>query len=145
MIYFTINYTSDEAEHPLVSMKNALIMWILFVLFGRMRPSYTLAVIILLLISYMLNNFRKYNKASTPEDKTNGVLSDGKTNETAEKKQHIATDKQLFELQTISVSAAVILIVFGSLMYLRDKKREYGRNFQIMKFIFGVKKCASLS
>ena len=145
MIYFTINYTSDEAEHPLVSMKNALIMWVLFVLFGRMRPSYTLAVIILLLISYMLNNFRKYYKSSAPEDKTESSLSDGKTNKTVEKKQQVATDKQLFELQTISVSTAIILIIFGSLMYLRDKKREYGRNFQVMKFIFGVKKCASLS
>ena len=148
MIYFTINYTSDDIEHPLSSMKNAVIIWILFVLFGRMRPMYTLATILLLLVAYVLNNFRKYYKASGPsEEELNSATINNdkkKANETL-KKETEATDKQIFELQTVTLGSAMILIIVGSLMYLNDKKREYGNKFEILKFIFGVKKCASFN
>ena len=69
MIYFTINFTSDDVSHPLHTLQGTVIIWIFFVLFSRMRPMYTLAVIILLLITYILNNFRKYYKATAPPPK----------------------------------------------------------------------------
>ena len=144
MIYFTINYTATDVEHPLISMKNAVIIWIIFVLFGRLPPMYTLAVILLLILAYILNNFRKYYKVSmAPTENENATVTDENKNE-EEVKKYANVDNQLFEIQTISIGAALILILGGSLMYLRDKKREYGKDFKLLKFIFGVKKCSSL-
>ena len=145
MIYFTINYSSTDVEHPLWALQGTVIIWIFFVLFSRMRPMYTLAVIILLLITYILNNFRKYYKATAPPPKDDKSVKMGQNKEEDNDKKQSALDKQLFELQAVSLGSASLLILVGSMMYLRDKKREYGNKFEILKFIFGVKKCASFN
>jgi len=145
MIYFTINFTSDDVSHPLHTLQGTVIIWIFFVLFSRMRPMYTIAVIILLMITYILNNLRTYYKATAPApQKDDKSVEMGQHKEEEQDKRQSALDKQLFELQTLSLGSASLLILFGSMMYLMDKKREYGKKFRVLTFIFGVKKCDSL-
>ena len=62
MIYFTLNFTTDDNPHPKRALKNAIIIWALFVLFGKTTPNFTIAIAALLVIIYILKNLREHYK-----------------------------------------------------------------------------------
>ena len=52
--------------------------------------------------------------------------------------------KQLIFSEKIIYFCIIATIFVGFFFYYIEKKDEYGKRFNIIKFIFGVKKCKSL-
>lgn len=125
MIYFTINFTQgDEIVSPFVNLRRAIIVWVLFHLFTHLDIVPTVVVLVLLVSLYFISNY------STYLEKTN--------------KKNTSLSKTLKRAEEVLYFLSIAVIVLGFLYYYFEKKQEYGKRFNILKFIFGVKKCKSL-
>jgi len=127
MIFFTLNFTSSANPYPPLAFRNALIIWVLFVMFGKTRAHYTVAIGIILASVFVTKTFRVYYKKNVNN-----------------KGDRERLDKHLLYVQEVALACAIILIVVGFFLYLSDKRKEYGRRFKMAKFIFGVKTCKGL-
>ena len=124
-IYFTITITSEKNENPFDLLLKAFLIWIFFILFTRMSHLPTLLVMILLLIIYFTNNYRTYLK--NKKNKSKSISS-----------------KLLLSFQKVLLIAIIIIIFIGNINYFLLKKNKYGKDFTILKYIFGIQKCTSL-
>ena len=96
-------------------------------MFGKTRARYTVAIGVILASVFVIKTFRLYYKANVPD-----------------KRDRQRLDKRLLYVQELALACAVILTFVGFFFYLSDKKREYGKRFKMVKFIFGVKTCKGL-
>ena len=125
MIYFTINFTQgDEIVSPFVNLRRAIIVWVLFHLFTHLDIVPTVVVLVLLVSLYFISNYSNYL------EKLN--------------KKNTSLSKTLKRAEEVLYFLSIAFIVLGFLYYYFEKKQEYGKRFNILKFIFGVKKCKSL-
>ena len=122
MIYFTIDFTQgDNVSNPIINLKNAIIIWVLFHLFTHLDIVPTVSVLFLFMIIFFISNYLSYlEKIKSNDQKLKDILV------TAEK--------------TLLVSVLFIIVV-GFFYYYIEKRTEYKNRFNILKFIFGVKKC----
>lgn len=125
IIYFAIGITSDANTFPLVSAGQALIIWVLFVLFTRMSLSFTIIVFILAMMRYISTTFIEYYKR---EDES-------KNKKKIENIKNVGTYLEIIILLTI---------LTGFILYFNKQYSEYYETWSTYKFIFGVNKCASL-
>lgn len=125
MIYFTLNYSKEEAPHPLESLKSTALLYIFFVLFGRIPLSVFIVTTILLITTYVINNYRDYYKnINEKQDNDNS-----------------AVDDKLKQAQLILLMLTAVLIIIGNVVYYMLKKKEYGKQFKFLTFIFGHTNC----
>jgi len=124
MIYFTIDFAKDEnapPEHPIRNMGKAFTVWIIFHVFTHLKQLPTSIVVILLMVVYISDNYSSYLKSLPNVDSK-------------------LIDK--FKLvEQISFTTALIIGIGGFIIYYFEKRNEYRNNFNLFKFIFGVKKC----
>lgn len=124
MIYFTIDFSKDEdapQEHPIKNMFKALIVWVVFHIFTHLKQVPTMILIILLMIVYISDNYSSY-LSSLPGDNSKFI-------------------ENLRLVEKISFIFALIVGIGGFIIYYIEKKREYKNNFNILKFVMGVKNC----
>ena len=53
-------------------------------------------------------------------------------------------DKTLKKAEEVLFFLVLGIILVGFIYYYIEKKHEYGKRFNLLKFIFGVKKCKSM-
>lgn len=135
MIYFTLIYTSKKDVNPINSLKNAILIWILFLMFTKMNLRFTTISAVLLCILYVTGNYLEYYQNQGKKLKKNQVAEKKKLKE---KEQNMKTARHYL----LIASGAVL--VSGFTFYYFDKRREYGESFNTLKFIFGVENCQSL-
>jgi hypothetical protein len=126
IIYFALGFTTDETPHPIDLAKNALVIWILFLLFTKMSLPFTILVFALLSIRYILNTYIEYLK------------SDGD-----EKNRDLIKNTKLIGKNITYLVTGLVIIGFS--LYFRNQYNEYYKTWSTFKFIFGVNKCKSLS
>jgi len=122
MIYFTLNFVTTESMDPTDSIMRAFLIWIMFLLFTKMNPTFTIVFAILLTGVYIMNNYITYYDSVGENEKS----------------------KNIGKYQRYGIITLVVLIILGFGIYTREKYIEYGSDFSITKFIFGVVKCKSL-
>lgn len=129
MIYFTIDFTQRDQNiiNPLVNVLKALLVWILFHLFTHMNIIPTFIVSAILMVLFFISNYRHYIDKKIKQDKKNKNLEN--------------LDYSLKLSQKILFVIMILIIIIGCISYYLEKRREFGRGFKILKFIFGVKKC----
>jgi hypothetical protein len=130
-IYFSITITSKDNENPFILFRTSILIWMFFVLFTRMTPIPTLIVMILLLLIFFLDNWKKYKIAI---DKKSNILDDSQS----------PTYKYIIDIQKLLLVIIILLIVLGNVGYIIKKRKQYGANFDYVTYIFGVNKCKSL-
>lgn len=123
IIYFVLGFTSDEKLHPLDIGKNALFIWILFVLFTRMSLFFTIIVFILITFRYIISLTIEYYK---------------------EKEENSEFIESLKLMGDNMVYVIVVLILVGFILYTRKQYSEYYKDWSTYKFVFGVNKCKSI-
>jgi len=96
----------------------ALIIYIAFILMGKLQPVYVVAILIAIIV-HMLVSFEKGNK--------NEDLS-----------------KVLDFIQFVLMVFIVLVIVLGVCVYYYKKRKEYGDKFSHITFFFGTEKCRRL-
>ena len=132
MIYFTLNYSKEEAPHPVDSLLSTVLLYIFFVLFGRIPLSVFIITTALLITTYVLNNYRDhYRGLSKKQDNDNDNHNDKFT----------LLDDKLKNTQLILLTITAGLIIIGNIAYFILKKKEYGKSFNFLTFIFGHTHC----
>ena len=123
LVYFAMDFTTQEVVSPLYNLKIASAVYILFILFTKMNLTFTVIVFILLATIYYINNYIDYY------EKTN------KDHPDLEKFRTIA--RSLFYI-------SIILIIIGFAIYFNKQRTDYAKNWSTSKFLFGINKCKSM-
>ena len=124
MIYFTTNFTAAGVTSPSDTLKKTFWLWGIFLLFTKMPPFHTIIVIILAIIIYIINNYKKF--LSTQKEKKDAELV------------------ELEKYENILVILTGIVLLLGFVTYYKAKRREYKHHFVFSRFLFGVEQCHSM-
>lgn len=122
VIYFTSSVL-NENKHPNDSLVNTLIIYTLYLLFTKMSIEFTLGVLFLLGLNYILSRYINYYESNDIEQEK---------------------VKNFKDIQAKITIISVVSILIGFILYMRKKHIEYGKKFSFKTFIFGVLKCDGL-
>ena len=121
-LLFAIDFSVDDSvTHPNVILKNAFIIYVMFLILSKANFMFTLITFGLLLIIYYLQTLIIYHK------KTDNNL------ENIEK---------YVKYSSILNSLIVLNILIGFSFYFVKQRSEH-KNWSTLKFIFGTTKCKS--
>ena len=120
MIYFTMDFSSTEVVNPMIQLKRSIFLWVFLLIFTKMDIYFTGMSLLLLVITYIMNNFVEYY--SVESEKNNDKI------------KKLSGYIRIFELINL------LLILVGFTRYYLKQQKEH-KKFHFSKFIFGVKKC----
>jgi hypothetical protein len=104
----------------------SLIIYLWFLIISRAPFSIACSTVLILLVIYLLSIQKdKYEK-----DKRD---------------QNQDTVSRLTSIQNILIVVSVIMSVVGFCIYILEKKAEYGKKFEVLKFVFGNTKCRNFT
>jgi len=109
---------------PFVMILVSIFVYIYFLIAVKSQKKYFLSSILILITVSFLQNNKEY--LITKKDKTNFDL------------MYI---KYIDKIQFILITIMVIITIIGFIVYLGEKETEYGKKFNISKFIFGTNTC----
>ena len=120
MIYFVINLMDDKIKHPKENFKITIIIYLTFLMLTKMNIYFTLITFIILTTIFILENYIIYYK----KNKNN-------------------IHKNLKDIQNKLIYTLGGIIVLGFSLYFIKQKNDHKKNWNTLKFIFGVVKCDS--
>ena len=123
IIYFSIQFSNKKIEHPLCHIKESFIIWLLFVAFSRMNTSFTVIVFLLLTCMYYCHNAMNYHDSM---------------------KDTINYEK-FKKFKKVFTQIAFVMLCIGFIVYSQKQFVNYKNDFSLLKYIFGVHQCTSLS
>lgn len=125
MIYFTLSFAGDKKTHPLNNMKYTIFIWVLFIMFTKMKFSITIICFILLLINYVTHTYIVYYNEDYLKNK-----------------EKIETLNNYYNYINYTI---ILLIIIGFIeyFYTQYNTTENGK-FKMSKFLFGINKCNSM-
>jgi|TARA_R110001599_G_scaffold163040_1_gene352441 Ca2+/Na+ antiporter len=135
IIFFTLDFSNLNIEKPSTKFFKTILVYVFYLLFTKMDRTPTLIVFILLITTYVTNSYKKYYKAKF-EIKTTDSIELHKT-----KLKHKKTSDQLLLLEALLLFIIMIVILVGFFKYYMEHKKEYKKDFNLFKFVFGVIKC----
>lgn len=121
-IYFAVNLTNSQTEHPVVVLKKTILLWLFYIVFIRMDTIY-LGICISLLVTYFVTG--QYKSYLKENDKT-------------------LYDSQIDNLSKITDTIEVVIfipLILGFFKYYKDERKTFGKSFSFYQFILGHKKC----
>lgn len=118
MIYFVINLTDNTIKHPNENFKVTLYIYISFLIITKMNIYFTLISFILLTCIFIIENYIIYYK-----------------------KKKINKYKILEKIQTNLIYMLCGFISIGFSLYFIKQRNDHKKNWNSLKFIFGVVKC----
>lgn len=135
LIYSAINLTSNSnLDHPNSILKRTFYVWLGYIFFIRMPLRVTIIVFILLFTTYIISNYIHYYEKKDEENKKNvGTTS-----------MNSALISNLSKARKILFNIIPIIIAVGVIIYVIQKKKEYGKKFDAYTFIFGKNVCDSM-
>jgi hypothetical protein len=141
LIYFTINFTLSDNPHPAAMVRTTFIIWFMYLMFVRMDYGPTLAAIILLMVYYVLSNFTDYYTSLY----TKKIANAKSLKEKKELEQdYYVVEQQYHNLREYTLYILIIVVIFGFIIYAKEKWDEYHDEFSIQKFIFGTGHCKGI-
>ena len=120
-IYFTLNFTGDENEHPGIRIKNTIIVWLYFLIFTKTNIYTTIIIFITLLIIYILNNYVTYNKKDNNKNKK--IINN------------------LEKILKIFERILFFVMIIGFIIYFIKKNKDHKKDFNYLYFLFGKNRC----
>jgi len=121
-IYFAVNFAVDKHEHPLITFRHTLILWVFYIIFVRLDTLYLGISFFILLSYYVLENYKNYLMYH-------------------EKEKYKSYGDTLEDISQYLLILLVIPLVLGFYKNYKYEKRNYGKSFEFIKFILGHKKC----
>ena len=121
IIFFSINFTNSKLVKPESVLKYTLLIYVLFLLFSKMNIYFTLFVLFNLMIQYYLYTYIDYYRTRPRETKIN--------------LKHLESYLNILN----NINIGIIIIGFG--FYILEQKKSYKKDFDIVKFIFGIPVC----
>lgn len=118
MIYFVINLMDNKIKHPRENFKATLFVYISFLIITKMNIYFTLLSFLLLTSIFIIENYIIYYK-----------------------KKKINKYKELYKIQTKLLYLLCGIIILGFSLYFIKQRNDHKKNWNSLKFIFGVIKC----
>jgi predicted membrane protein len=133
LFFFGILAIPELANIP--GMISSLILYIIFLINAKTKYQFWIAVFLLYGFIYMLHIIKKeydsYLSSETTKPQYIGIYKE--------------RNKYIEITQNISMGLIVILTTLGFLIYMGEKKIEYGNNFNYHTFLLGKPSCRSSS
>lgn len=104
--------------HPMSKIYNSLVLYIVFLVFMRQNRVFTIVIFILIFILHLMYEHHKYNK---------------------KKNLNINNLDKNIEILSIFI---IVLAVIGFFINYFERKKEYKREFNIIKFLLGNTICS---
>ena len=124
-IYFLVDYSDNKTEHPLVTLRHSLVIWVSFLIVSKQSLRLNIFNFILITIIYLLVAYKKH-------------LSNEKT--LKDKKE---TKQTIISLDYYVNVLSVVLVITSFIglynFYVYKKTVSKKEEFHILKFIFGSK------
>ncbi len=117
MIYFTMDFSSTEVVNPMIKLRRSILLWVFLLIFTKMDIYFTGMSLLLLVITYIMNNFVQYYSVESEQNK--------------DKIERMSGYIHLFELINL------LLILVGFTRYYLKQRKDH-KNFSFSKFIFGI-------
>ena len=118
IIYFTLLVTDDKKTDPTSKLRDAFIIWIVFFLFTKNDFKFQMIIFILLVLRYILNDYKQYEENG---NEVNNLL------------KNVIDKKYLIDL------ALFVIIILGFVMYFRRQYEEHGEDFSFYNFVTKIK------
>ena len=126
-MYFFVTFVdnSNKNKNPIYGILIACGLYIWFIFISRTNRNIVFYILIIIFIMYVLNIYRQYYQEKHKKEKIK--------------------DKRLIDIfylvNQILFYISIILTIYGFILYLGEKKYEYGKKFTYYKFFLGVPKC----
>jgi len=125
IIFFALGFTSEDNALPSKIAREALIVWMFFVMFTRMSLFFTMIVFLLLAFRYVINTYIEHYKQKS--EKKNKKLIENLKNK-----------------GEIVVYVILLTLILGFSLYFRKQYNDWAlkhKKWSTFKFIFGVREC----
>lgn len=122
-IYFAVNLAVDKHEHPLITLRHTLVLWVFYIIFVRLDTIYLGISFVILLSYYVLENYKTYLMYH-------------------EKEKYKEYGNTLEDISQYMLIILVIPLVLGFYKNYTTEKKIYGKSFNLVKFMLGHKKCS---
>lgn len=125
IIYFSIGFTSEKKVHPIIILKNALVIWILYIFYTNISLEFNIIVFIFIAIYHIISNYIDYYEEEDPE-------------------KYEETIKLLNKILVYLLYLIIGVTIIGFILYFYKQRIDHSKNWSIIKFLFGTTKCASI-
>jgi hypothetical protein len=132
IIYFTIDFTSKHNMHPIQILKNALFIYLLFIVLTKQTNGMFILNILIIFLIYICSIMKEYiqkHKENNEENKDTYL----KWNE--ENLNLINKYLQYILLMTLTI---------GFILYFNKQYTDHTKNFSIIIFLLGLNKCGGV-
>lgn len=120
-IYFLIDFSDDKYQHPLVTLKQSLIIWIGYLIISKQSIYFNVFNFLILTCIYVFNKYNDYLVNTNKIDKNDNEI------------------KKLNEISNILVILLVVSSFTGLIQFYKYEKNYKQSKFENAKFIFGSK------
>jgi len=125
-LYFLNSNLFTDEDHPINKLLNCIILYIIFVIIMRLNLTFTGIVLILIFIIHLLHQHYTFYREN-PDKIENYKL----------------VIRLHYFIRIISIVTLIIAII-GLIINIKQRKKEYGIDFNLNKFILGNLKCENI-
>ena len=137
LVFFVVITAPELQESNIVLLTIGLYIW--FLMTSKTYYKIWFIVFALTGVIYILHIYQK-NKENADELKEQDEIQDEERQKTQKRRDDIIDGIK----KTLSVSV-ILFTLFGMLVYMGNKKREYRSEFNYVNFFFGRAKCRDMS
>ena len=129
VVLFTTTFMSDGKINPLYHFIYTFCIYLFILVFTKMTVGFTIFVFALLVILYIVHMYIKYFTYMSTH--------------ATEQEQKVYTNyiAHLKPITNMLLLLIICLTLFGSIQFAMHKQSQYGKKFNINKYLFGVRLC----
>jgi hypothetical protein len=132
MIFFVVLSSGIKDKNILNIVKNAVFLYIIFMLITKCQKNLFFIILLLLGITYITNIIKQQEIESNKTEST-------------EEKANENVDSIYDDIIYILYIIIIIFIILGVLLYMGEKKIEYKKDFNYITFFIGQSSCKGQS
>ncbi len=130
VILFTSSFLDNQGKTPpIIHLKNAFLIYLFLVIYTKMDVKFTVIVFFMILSVYIGHIYIRYY---------NNKISDKFT---GDDKYYKSLILKINNANSIIAYSALVIVIFGFISFYINKKKQYGKKFNFIKFIFGTRLC----
>ena len=132
IIYFTIDFTSKSNMHPMQIFKNAVFIYLLFILLTKQTYGMFILNILLIFLIYICSIMKQYIEQEKEKNEEN-------------KESNLEWNEDIVNLVNKYLQYVLIItLIIGFILYFNKQYNDHKKNFSILIFLLGLNKCSSL-
>ena len=129
LILFTTTFLSDNKMNPIYHFIKSFFIYLFIIVSTKMKVNISIYLFIIVMSLYIMHQYIIYFNYKQTESNTNNKLQYQKYNNILKK------------CNNVLIILAGIITIYGSVDFIIEKKNQYGKKFNLFKFLFGIRNC----